>query len=109
MKLLSIQLAAIAGVTIMSNESPRSVTMTATKIDGRIVITVEGKSVVPKTVRYELRVTGASATRHSGRTRLGVDRRILSQVSVMETAADCAILTVDEGDRTSYEDRVCLS
>lgn len=93
----------------MSNEAARPVTMTAVKTDGRIVITVEGQTAVTKIVRYELRVTGASATRHSGRTRVGSDRRILSQVSVMDTAADCAILTVDDGDHTSYEERVCLS
>lgn len=103
---LLIQLAAIAGMTTMSNEAPHSVTMTTARSDGRIIITVAGQSAVPKTVQYDLTVTGASATHHRGRTRVDGDRRILSQVSVMATSDGCAILTVDEGDHRGYIERV---
>lgn len=109
MSLLRLHLATIAGVTIMSNEVARPVTMTAVKSDGRIVITVEGQSAAPKIIQYDLTVTGASATRHRGRTRVGSDRRILSQVTVLDGSAECAILTVEEVDDTRYEERVCLS
>lgn len=103
-----LQIATIAGMTIMTNDVPHSVTMTIARSDGRIVITVEGQSTVPRTVQYDLTVTGASATHHRGRTQVHGDRRVLSQVSVMATTAGCAILTVVEGDHDSYQDRICF-
>lgn len=93
---------------MMHSDPPRPITMTVQPGDGRVIITVLGQSPTPSAVRYDLEVTGASTTRHSGRTMIHGGPRILSQVSVATTAPGCATLTVSEEGRASYSIRMCF-
>lgn len=93
---------------IMADGTPHAVTMTVAEIDGRTVITVSGRSPRPTTVRYDLTISGASATHHRGRTRLDGHPRILSEVRITATVRGCAVLAVEEDDHVRYNEEVCF-
>ena len=88
----------------MLHAPERSITMTATRSDGQVIITLTGHSAAPRSVTYELTVTGASRTRHAGRTHIDSHSRVLSRVRIAAISPGRATLTVTEDRGSVYDE-----
>ena len=81
----------------------RALSLEAQEHDGKVDLALRARSEAALEVQYELEVTGASTTRHKGRTKLAPGKtQTLSMVSTSSASSWCAIVHVEQSDGLSY-------
>lgn len=80
-------------------DQPRALALHVERSPAQVTVTVVGHSARPTPVRYTLDVTGASTTRHAGRSTVGPGTRTLSTVRFPDRAPWRVRLAVDEDAR----------
>jgi hypothetical protein len=96
----------------LMTQPQRAITLEATEVGDQVEIQLIGTSERDQKVAYTLEVTGASRTRHSGKTSLTANAtHVLSTVRTRSKADWCAKVTVEEEGLAPYEltEGTCVS
>ncbi|RIA43573.1 hypothetical protein DFR49_1796 [Hephaestia caeni] len=82
--------------------SSRPVAMNVTRQNGMVVVSVVGRSAIPRVVRFVVDVDGRSTTRNLARSTVGPDSKTLSVVRFADLPPWQVTLDVDEQGSDHY-------